>query len=343
VQRIYREFRAGNGLYVIAECLTADGIPSPSGYDRKRSPQRPGLAWSKSAIRVILTNPRYTGHQVWNRQRTDEVLLDVNDVALGNTNIVRWNPNERWVVSSGIVHPSLIDTAVFEEVQQILHTRGSGPGQPHTRHRSRHPYVLKGLVYCAICQRRMQGQQSNGEAYYRCRYAQEYAVANKIDHPRNVYLREQDLVTPLDQALAAAFTPDGMEDTITRLTDSQSLPIADDHTAQQAKAMLAACDKKLAGYRAALDAGADPAVVTTWITETQKERETAARLLRAPQPEPRQRLTRDQINALVREVGELTTALAEADPDDRAEVYRQLGLKLHLPPRPTKSPRPGTA
>ena len=28
-------------------------------------------------------NPRYTGHQVWNRQRKDEVLLDVDDVALG--------------------------------------------------------------------------------------------------------------------------------------------------------------------------------------------------------------------------------------------------------------------
>ena len=71
VRRIYREFLAGNGLYLIAEGLTRDGIPSPSGYDRKRNPHRPGLAWSKSAIRVILINPRYTGHQVWNRQRTD--------------------------------------------------------------------------------------------------------------------------------------------------------------------------------------------------------------------------------------------------------------------------------
>lgn len=87
VSRIYREFLAGNGLYLIAEGLTRDGIPSPSGYDHKRNPHRPGIAWSKSAIRVILTNPRYTGHQVWNRQRTDEVLLDVNDVALGNTTI----------------------------------------------------------------------------------------------------------------------------------------------------------------------------------------------------------------------------------------------------------------
>ncbi|MET8312041.1 recombinase family protein [Micromonospora sp. NPDC005173] len=32
------------------------------------------MASSKSAI---LTNPRYTGRQVWNKQRTGEVLLDV--------------------------------------------------------------------------------------------------------------------------------------------------------------------------------------------------------------------------------------------------------------------------
>jgi site-specific DNA recombinase len=332
VRRINTEFLAGNGLYVIAESLTADAIPSPSGYDRKRNPHRPGLAWSKSAIRVILTNPRYTGHQVWNRQRTDEILLDVNDVALGNTALVRWNPRERWVVSTDVVHPPLIDSAVFEEVQQILHGRGSIPGHQHKKHRSRHPYVLKGLVYCALCHRRMQGQRSNGEPYYRCRYAQEYALANKINHPRNVYLRERDLVTPLDHALASAFTPARIADTITRMAESQDPPAPDDFIAPEASARLAICDKKLASYRAALDAGADPAVVTAWITETQNERRTVEQLLAAPQPEPRQRLTREQISALVQQVGELTTALAEADPTDRAEVYRQLGLRLTYDP-----------
>ncbi len=336
VRRIYSEFLAGNGLYVIAESLTADGIPSPSGYDRKRNPHRPGLAWFKSAIRVILTNPRYTGHQVWNRQRTDEVLLDVNDVALGNTAIMRWNPKERWVVSKDIVHPPLIDSAVFEQVQQILHGRGTGPGQQHKKHRSRHPYVLKGMVYCALCERRMQGQRSNGEAYYRCRYAQEYALANKIDHPRNVYLRERDLVTPLDHALASAFTPDRIKDTITRLTDSQDLTVTENSGAEPMSARLAACDKKLAAYRNALDAGADPTVVTAWIADIQNERRAVQQLLTTPQPEPRQRLTRDQISALVQQVGELTTALAEADPADRAEVYRQLGLRLTYDPEQQK-------
>jgi hypothetical protein len=44
------------------------------------------IAWSKGAIRAILTNPRYTGYQVWNKQRKAETLLDVDDVALGYEN-----------------------------------------------------------------------------------------------------------------------------------------------------------------------------------------------------------------------------------------------------------------
>ncbi|MEO8697401.1 MAG: recombinase family protein, partial [Acidimicrobiales bacterium] len=79
VQRIYEEFIAGRGLHSIAEKLTAGGVPSPSAHDPARNRHRIGSggAWSKHAIRAILRNPRYTGRQVWNRQRRDEVLIDV--------------------------------------------------------------------------------------------------------------------------------------------------------------------------------------------------------------------------------------------------------------------------
>ncbi|GLW13163.1 hypothetical protein Misp01_82910 [Microtetraspora sp. NBRC 13810] len=91
VQRIFREFLESRGLFAIAEGLTRDGIPSPSAHDPTRNKHRSGIAWSKSAIRAILTNFRYTGRQVWNRQRKDEVLLDVEDVTLGHTTKQRWN------------------------------------------------------------------------------------------------------------------------------------------------------------------------------------------------------------------------------------------------------------
>ena len=98
-ERIFAEFLAGYGLYAIAERLTRDGIPSPSAYDPGRNRHRCGIAWSKSAIRAILINPRYTGRQVWNRQRKDEVLIDVHDVALGHTTKMRWNDQDKWIFS----------------------------------------------------------------------------------------------------------------------------------------------------------------------------------------------------------------------------------------------------
>jgi DNA invertase Pin-like site-specific DNA recombinase len=113
VIRIFAEFLAGSGIFAIAENLTRDGIPSPSAHDPARNAHRSGIAWAKGAVRAILTNPRYTGYQVWNRQRTDEVLLDVENVALGHTAKMRWNPADKWVFSEQIAHPPIIGTDDF--------------------------------------------------------------------------------------------------------------------------------------------------------------------------------------------------------------------------------------
>ncbi|MFJ5599939.1 zinc ribbon domain-containing protein [Micromonospora parva] len=179
------------------------------------------------------------------------------------------------------------------------------------------------MIYCAVCQRRMQGQYNHGVAYYRCRFPQEYALANEVEHPRNVYLREDALTDPLDEWLASAFTPDHLDQTITAMCDAQPTDTTPQTAAAQAT--IAACDAKLAQYRAALDAGADPAPVTGWITQTQAERTRAeADLQTTQQTEPR-RMGRSQIADLVRALGDIVGVLRDAD---KAEVYRQLGLRL---------------
>jgi site-specific DNA recombinase len=126
VARIFAEYAAGKGIYAIAEGLTADDIPSPSAYDPRRNPHRCGLAWSKAAVRVILSNPRYTGRQVWNRQRKDEVLIDVDDVALGHETRMRWNTPGDWVWSTEVVHEPLVDAETFDRVQDLLPQPAAG-------------------------------------------------------------------------------------------------------------------------------------------------------------------------------------------------------------------------
>jgi DNA invertase Pin-like site-specific DNA recombinase len=62
VRRIFDDYLvAGLGFYAIAERLTAEGVLSPSAYDRARNRHRPGHAWGKSAVRAILLNPPLHG------------------------------------------------------------------------------------------------------------------------------------------------------------------------------------------------------------------------------------------------------------------------------------------
>ncbi|MGO8887764.1 MAG: recombinase family protein [Streptosporangiaceae bacterium] len=146
VRRIFADYLAGRGVKAIAEALTADGIPSPSAYDPARNPHRCGIAWSWGAVTAILGNPRYTGRQVWNRQRKDEVLLDVQDVALGFTTKQRWNQRADWIWSEQTVHEPLIDTATFEQAQALRRTRAS--------HAQRAPRRTRARTRCAGCSTR---------------------------------------------------------------------------------------------------------------------------------------------------------------------------------------------
>ncbi len=333
VRRIFAEFLAGNGLFLIAEGLTRDGVASPSAHDPARNRHRSGIAWSKSAVRAILTNPRYTGRQVWNKQRTDEILMNVEDVAMGHTSVMRWNKPDQWITSKALAHEPLIDDDTFTRAQDILTSRGSARGGEHKQHRTRHPYVFRGAVDCAVCQRKMQGQHSHGSAYYRCRFPQEYALANKVGHPRNVIMREDAVIGSVDAWLIQVFAPDQREHTITAMVDQYGPDLVSPVTSR-AQAVIAECDAKIKRYRAVLDAGGDPALVTSWIAQTQAERIRAQAQLDQDNDQPvgARRMSRDEIADLVHALGDIVVALAEADPADKAEVYRQLGLRLTYHP-----------
>ncbi|MGW4773453.1 recombinase family protein [Nocardia sp. NPDC004278] len=77
----------------------AEEILCPSAHDRKRNSHRSGAAWSKSAVRAILANPRYTGHEVWNKQRKESQLPRrrrdrslLHAATIAGCGGIRWNP-----------------------------------------------------------------------------------------------------------------------------------------------------------------------------------------------------------------------------------------------------------
>lgn len=327
VARIFAEFLTGHGLFAIAEGLTRDGIPSPSAHDPERNRHRVGIAWSKSAVRAILTNPRYTGHQVWNRQRKDEVLLDVDDVGLGHTTKLRWNTEEQWVWSDAVAHPPIVSPEDFQAAQETLSARG-GRQTDKTVRRTRQPYQLRGLLFCGLCERRMQGHWSNEAPYYRCRFPQEYALANHVMHPRNVYLREADIAPRLDRWLGRLFRPSNVERTVEALAAAHDLDRPGSAEIVALRRQIADSERRLGLHRAALEAGADPAVVAGWIRQEQTRRSAAEqRLARIPVSRPR-RLDRESLAAMLAELGDLVELLGRADPARKAKIYTGLGLRL---------------
>jgi hypothetical protein len=324
VQRIFAEFLNGHGYYDIAERLTAEGVPSPAGHDRARNPHRHGRAWGKSAVRAILINPRYTGYQVWGRQRRDEVLLDVDDVAAGHASRRRWNPPTQWIWSVEPAHQALVSRQTFDAVQARLIDRASGT--PRRARSDTRSYLLRGRLHCGLCQRRLQGQWVHGQAYYRCRYPAEYAAAAGFDHPRSVNLREADLLPELDAWLARLTDPDHLQTTCEAIAaaGNASTALADERAA--ARRVLADCDRRLGRYRAALEAGTDPGVVGQWITEVTATRQAAEVTLHSLAAPP-SRINPEQIRDVLEELGGLMAALDGSDPALRAQLYQELGIQ----------------
>jgi site-specific DNA recombinase len=324
VQRIFAQYARGQGLHLIASALSRDGIPSPSAHDPGRNSHRAAGQgkWAKSAVRAILRNPRYLGFEVWNKQRKDEVLIDVEDVALGHVTKMRWNAADQWITSTEPTHEPLLSRDVFDAAQAMFDRNKRATTR--TPRAGRH-YILAGRMHCSICGRRMQGHWAHGRAYYRCKFTEDYPDGDS-EHPRNVYVKEEALLPGLDKWLAELFDEDHIDDTCDRLAGvSEPDPAALQREASL-RAAIAECDRKLTNYRALLDHEDAVTVAAEWIADTQRERKQLERQL--GQHVPGDRLTSEQVKALVRALQDIVTVLGDAEPADKTELYDQLGISL---------------
>jgi hypothetical protein len=138
-------------------------------------------------VAVILANPRYTGRQVWNRQRTEHS---------GGGVARRSNPAGEWAISRAVAHPPLVSEAEFVAAQQVRAARPAKDG------RSRR-YLLAGLVECRLCGRRMDSHWVHGRAGYRCRHGYTSSRARSSVRPKSVYVREDVLLNQLVELGAA--------------------------------------------------------------------------------------------------------------------------------------------
>jgi hypothetical protein len=170
---------------------------------------------------------------------------------------------------------------------------------------------------------------NNDRNHYRCTYAAEYADANRIAHPRSVYVREDHILEQLDPWLARAFSPSRLTETVQAMAAAQHDDV-DQQAIKAARETLATCATRLDRYRAALDSGADPTIVSRCIADVQAEQVTAEADLR--RLTGRRTMNPDEIHRVVEALGNITAVLRDADPAAKALIYRELGLTLTYRP-----------
>ncbi|WP_433330151.1 recombinase family protein [Spirillospora sp. CA-294931] len=189
VRWIFAQRLAGHSLARIARALNDMEIDCPSAADPQRNAHRSGQAWMVTTVRSIVSNPRYTGRQVWNRQPTDHELLDPSNTGLGHRQVQRWNLPDGWVISSRPAHPALVSEADFIAIQGMRAAReGSAPERR---------YLLAGLLRCGLCGRRLESCWSNDRAAYRCRHGHTSANTPSLERPKNLYIREDHILAHL--------------------------------------------------------------------------------------------------------------------------------------------------
>jgi DNA invertase Pin-like site-specific DNA recombinase len=93
VRWMFAERLAGRSVAGIARLLNERGVPCPSAADPGRNRHRRGGAWAVRSVASILSNPRYTGWQVWNRQHVD------HGRDCGRAGVGQWR---RWSDAGGV-------------------------------------------------------------------------------------------------------------------------------------------------------------------------------------------------------------------------------------------------
>jgi DNA invertase Pin-like site-specific DNA recombinase len=185
VRWMFAQRLTGQSVASIARALNDRGVPCPSTVDAARNRHRSAAGWSLRTVAAILANPRYTGRQVWNRQRSDHARS--RD---GSRVVHRWNPASEWVTSKARAHEPLVSEDEFRRAQQIN-------AVPVARDGARRRYRFVGLLRCALCGRSLHSHWVHGRPGYRCRHGTTSARPKPNDRPRSIYLREDDLVARL--------------------------------------------------------------------------------------------------------------------------------------------------
>ena len=256
VERIFAERLAGAGYSAIARGLNTERIPSPSQHDPGRNSHRNGPGWADSAVRAILRNARYTGHEVFGRQRRDYELIDLSSPAEGHVRRMRWNDPSSWIWSPEPTHEALVSRENWTRAQAVNGACETARPEVDVAALSARRTRFLCLVRTANARPDTRG---GTRRYYRCAARARYpGIADA--HARDVLVAEQPIVNALDEWLSELFAPDRAAETAHQIVTASTQAPDRSEQIQAARRRISAARRELDRCRAALrDASSEPA------------------------------------------------------------------------------------
>ncbi|HZG81785.1 MAG TPA: recombinase family protein [Brevibacillus sp.] len=154
VRRIYRLYLEGTGFDAIARTLTRDGYSTPAQVAGKADA---GIYWHGSTIKLILTNPHYTGDLVLCRETTRSVTSKVREEVPKDAQVIV--PN---------THLPIISREDFEAVQKHMLSRQQK--RPKCK-----KHLFTNVAYCTDC----------GKSLWYLKNRKGYVCGTHLKHGKN--------------------------------------------------------------------------------------------------------------------------------------------------------------
>ena len=178
--------------------------------------------WSMTAVRQLLKNERYIGHQVWNRVHCGRFLGIVSTQATplpGGQGEKKSRNAPADFIRRENVHEAIIDLGTWNTVQRRLEEgRKRTTPIPYPRlgadggRTSGSPYSLTGLLVCSHCKHRMAaGQYDHGKGAHLFYMCEAYARGGRAACNKNSFL-EKPLLGAIVAKLGERFTPEILAD-----------------------------------------------------------------------------------------------------------------------------------
>ena len=233
-------------------------------------------------------------------------------------------------------HPEIVSVETFTDAQLKRRTKAAGglasarKAERGGRATTKRPYLLRGLVRCGICERKMQGASIRKGVYYRC-IARTLAPGSTAlaDHPPTVNLREEYILAPLNGWIGQMFDRENVDRTVAELVASQGEGGgATEH--QAVKKRLADAEATMRRHQAAIGAGVDPMALVEVINAAQAEREAARAALTSAGSV--HTLGDAEVYAMIDSLGDVGATLQDANPAGLTRLYEGLRLQLRYEP-----------